>query len=53
MIGTATMSIQNSNRRSNECNSLVAINGILQGVGNGVEKSLFADNIAVYIPSRG
>ena len=31
---------------------LVAINGILRKLGNGVDKSLFADDLAIYITTR-
>ena len=31
---------------------LVAINGILGELGNGVDGSLFADDLAIYIPTR-
>ena len=31
---------------------LVAINGILEELGNGVDGSLFADDLAIYITTR-
>ena len=31
---------------------LVAINGILEELGNGIDGSLFADDLAIYITTR-
>ena len=41
-----------STRESSKCNFLVAINGILREVGDGVDGSLFADDLAIYITTR-